>query len=62
GGSNILMFGGSANDQFFAGIGSDTMTGGAGSDVFAFFATDTHGAHDYITDLRHPLISDVAWC
>ena len=26
------------------------MTGGAGSDMFAFFATDTHGAHDYITD------------
>jgi Ca2+-binding RTX toxin-like protein len=46
------MVGGSGSDTMLAGLGSDTMSGGAGSNTFAFFAANTGGAHDIITDFN----------
>lgn len=50
GSGNELALGGSGNDTFTAGAGSDTMAGGAGNNAFVFFASQTTGAQDYITD------------
>lgn len=42
--------GGSGDDTFTAGGGSDTLTSGAGDNQFVFFASQTDGQHDYITN------------
>jgi Ca2+-binding RTX toxin-like protein len=50
--ANASMVGGSGADSLIAGNGSDTMSGGGGNNVFAFIASGTAGAQDYITDFN----------
>jgi len=47
---NDSIVGGSGDDTFTAGGGSDTFTSGAGDNQFVFFASQTDGQHDYITN------------
>ena len=47
---NDSIVGGSGDDTFTAGAGSDTLTSGAGTNAFVFFASQTDGQHDYITN------------
>ncbi|OYV38555.1 MAG: hypothetical protein B7Z80_09680 [Rhodospirillales bacterium 20-64-7] len=48
----VSMVGGSGSNTFFAGSGADTMTGGTSSNLFAFFAANTKGGTDYITNFN----------
>jgi hypothetical protein len=48
--ANDSIVGGSGDDTFTAGAGSDTFSSGAGDNQFVFFASQTDGQHDYITN------------